>query len=111
APTDTRDGTGVKAVKKADGSGIEFVNDNADGPTDNMKNIDLTVYVGNSAGERNTINYNANTGGFSPQGGNLTTAQNDTDWIAGVAQVGQPQNVKVVTAHKYIYSSNPVDIG
>ncbi|ELW4818191.1 flagellar hook protein FlgE [Campylobacter coli] len=109
APTDTRDGTGVKAVKKADGSGIEFVNDNADGTTDNMKNIDLTVNVGNSAGERNTIIYNANTGVFSPQGGNLTTAQNDTDWIAGVAQVG-PQNVKVVTAHKYIYSSNPVTI-
>lgn len=110
APTDTRDGTGVKAVKKADGSGIEFVNDNADGTTDNMKNIDLTVNVGNSAGERNTIIYNANTGVFSPQGGNLTTAQNDTDWIAGVARVGQPQNVKVVTAHKYIYSSNPVTI-
>lgn len=110
APTDTRDGTGVKAVKKADGSGIEFVNNNADGTTDNMKNIDLTVNVGNSAGERNTINYNANTGVFSPQGGNLTTAQNDTDWIAGAAQVGQPQNVKVVTAHKYIYSSNPVTI-
>ncbi|EOJ2138411.1 flagellar hook protein FlgE [Campylobacter jejuni] len=111
APTDTRDGTGVKAVKKADGSGIEFVNNNADGTTDNMKNIDLTVNVGNSAGERNTINYNANTGVFSPQGGNLTTAQNDTDWIAGaVAQAGQPQNVKVVTAHKYIYSSNPVTI-
>ncbi|EAI0390847.1 flagellar hook protein FlgE [Campylobacter jejuni] len=110
APTDTRDGTGVRAVKKADGSGIEFVNDNADGTTDNMKNIDLTVNVGNSAGERNTINYDANTGVFSPQGGNLTTAQNDTDWIAGAAQVGQPQNVKVVTAHKYIYSSNPVTI-
>ncbi|EOX9975041.1 flagellar hook protein FlgE [Campylobacter coli] len=110
APTDTRDGTGVKAVKKADGSGIEFVNDNADGTTDNMKNIDLTVNVGNSAGERNTINYDVNTGVFSPQGGNLTTAQNDTDWIAGAAQAGQPQNVKVVTAHKYIYSSNPVTI-
>lgn len=110
APTDTRDGTGVKAVKKADGSGIEFVNDNADGTTDNMKNIDLTVNSGNSAGEISTIAYNAATGAFSPQG-NLTTAQNDTDWIAGAAQVGQPQNVKVVTAHKYIYSSNPVDIG
>lgn len=110
APTDTRDGTGVKAVKKADGSGIEFVNNNADGTTDNMKNIDLTVNVGNSAGERNTINYNANTGVFFPQGGNLITAQNNTDWIAGLAQVGQPQNVKVVTAHKYIYSSNPVTI-
>ncbi|EAK2936805.1 flagellar hook protein FlgE [Campylobacter coli] len=110
APTDTRDGTGVKAVKKADGSGIEFVNDNADGTTDNMKNIDLTVNSGNSAGEISTIAYNAATGAFSPQG-NLTTAQNNTSWITGTAQVGQPQNVKVVTAHKYIYSSNPVDIG
>lgn len=109
APTDTRDGTGVKAVKKADGSGIEFVNDNADGTTDNMKNIDLTVNVGNSAGEISTIAYNAATGAFSPQG-NLTTAQNNTSWITGAAQAGQPQNVKVVTAHKYIYSSNPVTI-
>lgn len=109
APTDTRDGTGVKAVKKADGSGIEFVNDNADGTTDNMKNIDLTVNVGNSAGEISTIAYNAATGAFSPQG-NLTTAQNNTSWITGIAQAGQPQNVKVVTAHKYIYSSNPVTI-
>ncbi|HEB7544797.1 flagellar hook protein FlgE [Campylobacter coli] len=107
APTDTRDGTGVRAVKKADGSGIEFVNDNADGTTDNMKNIDLTVNSGNSAGERNTIDYDTNTGTFSA---NLTTAQNDTDWIAGNGGV-QPQNVKIVTAHKYIYSSNPVDIG
>lgn len=109
APTDTRDGTGVKAVKKADGSGIEFVNDNADGTTDNMKNIDLTVNSGNSAGEISTIAYNAATGAFSPQG-NLTTAQNNTSWIIGTAQAGQPQNVKVVTAHKYIYSSNPVTI-
>ncbi|HEB9333549.1 TPA: flagellar hook protein FlgE [Campylobacter coli] len=109
APTDTRDGTGVKAVKKADGSGIEFVNDNADGTTDNMKNIDLTVNVGNSAGEINTIAYNAATGTFSPQGGNLTTAQNNTSWIAGNGG-GQPQNVKIVTAHKYIYSSNPVSL-
>ncbi|EDO7276772.1 flagellar hook protein FlgE [Campylobacter coli] len=108
APTDTRDGTGVKAVKKADGSGIEFVNDNADGTTDNMKNIDLTVNSGNSAGERSTINYDAATGAFSPQG-NLTTAQNDTSWITGNGG-GQPQNIKIITAHKYIYSSNPVTI-
>lgn len=109
APTDTRDGTGVRAVKKADGSGIEFVNDNSDGTTDNMKNIDLTVNAENSAGEISTITYDATTGAFSPQG-NLTTAQNNTSWIAGNGG-GQPQNVKIVTAHKYIYSSNPVDIG
>ncbi|EQA3492138.1 flagellar hook protein FlgE [Campylobacter coli] len=108
APTDTRDGTGVKAVKKADGSGIEFVNDNADGTTDNMKNIDLTVNSGNSAGERSTINYDATTGAFSPQG-NLTIAQNDTSWITGNGG-GQPQNIKIITAHKYIYSSNPVTL-
>lgn len=108
APTDTRDGTGVKAVKKADGSGIEFVNDNADGTTDNMKNIDLTVNSRNSAGERSTINYDATTGAFSPQG-NLTTAQNDTSWITGNGG-GQPQNIKIITAHKYIYSSNPVTL-
>ncbi|EIQ8986573.1 flagellar hook protein FlgE [Campylobacter coli] len=108
APTDTRDGTGVKAVKKADGSGIEFVNDNADGTTDNMKNIDLTVNSGNSAGEISTIAYNAATGAFSPQG-NLTTAQNNTSWITGNGG-GQPQNIKIITAHKYIYSSNPVTI-
>lgn len=108
APTDTRDGTGVKAVKKADGSGIEFVNDNADGTTDNMKNIDLTVNSGNSAGEISTIAYNAATGAFSPQG-NLTTAQNNTSWITGNGG-GQPQNIKIITAHKYIYSSNPVTL-
>ncbi|MDF7069996.1 hypothetical protein NLR34_24960, partial [Escherichia coli] len=28
APTDARQGTGVRAVKNADGSGIDFVNDN-----------------------------------------------------------------------------------
>ncbi|MBZ7961944.1 flagellar hook protein FlgE, partial [Campylobacter sp. RM9930] len=105
-----RDGTGVKAVKKADGSGIEFVNDNSNGTTDNMKNIDLTVNVGNSAGERNTINYDQDTGKFSAQGGNLTTAQNDTDWIPGTATVGNPQNVKIITAHKYIYSSSQQNI-
>ena len=74
-----------------------------------MKNIDLTVNSGNSAGEISTIAYNAATGAFSPQG-NLTTAQNNTSWITRTAQAGQPQNVKVVTAHKYIYSSNPVTI-
>nr|AAC45551.1 hook protein [Campylobacter coli] len=109
APTDTRDGTGVKAVKKADGSGIEFVNDNADGTTDNMENIDLTVNSGNSAGEISTIAYNAATGAFSPQG-NLTTAQNNTSWITGTAQAVNRKMLKWWTAHKYIYSSNPVTI-
>ncbi|MCC9487760.1 hypothetical protein JHR23_09710, partial [Campylobacter jejuni] len=65
APTDTRDGTGVKAVKKADGSGIEFVNDNADGTTDNMKNIDLVVKQTNTAGERFRVTWNQQNQNFT----------------------------------------------
>ncbi|XGQ69790.1 flagellar hook protein FlgE [Campylobacter hepaticus] len=104
APTDTRDGTGVRAVKKADGSGIEFINDNSNGTTDNMKNIDLTVNTGNQAGEKNTINYDTNTGIFSVN--NLTTANTNTNWITD-----NGNRVTIITAHKYIYSSNPIDIG
>lgn len=107
APTDTRDGTGVKAVKKSDGTGFELVNDNADGTTDNMKNIDLTVNAGNTAGELATINlkndgsndFDWNNIAFTPA---TATASN---WIADGTN-----SAKVITAHKYIYSSNPVDL-
>lgn len=109
APTDTRDGTGVKAVKKADGSGIEFVNDNADGTTDNMKNINLTVNQANTAGERHTITWNAGNNNFTAasakQGANSV-------WIPTAANVnGNAESIQIITAHKYVYSSNPVDIG
>lgn len=110
APTDTRDGTGVKAVKKADGSGIEFVNDNSDGTTDNMKNIDLTVNTANTAGEIQSLTYNQQTDSFSTAG--LTPAGQDSDWFNdNLANNGVNNRVQVITAHKYIYSSNPVDIG
>ncbi|RTJ67860.1 flagellar hook protein FlgE [Campylobacter jejuni] len=110
APTDTRDGTGVKAVKKADGSGIEFVNDNSDGTTDNMKNIDLTVNTANTAGEIQNLTYNKQTDSFSTTG--LTTAEQDSHWFNdNLANNGVNNRVQVITAHKYIYSSNPVDIG
>lgn len=110
APTDTRDGTGVKAVKKADGSGIEFVNDNSDGTTDNMKNIDLTVNTANTAGEIQNLTYNKQTDSFSTTG--LTPAGQDSDWFNdNLANNGVNNRVQVITAHKYIYSSNPVDIG
>ncbi|RTJ00198.1 flagellar hook protein FlgE [Campylobacter jejuni] len=110
APTDTRDGTGVKAVKKADGSGIEFVNDNSDGTTDNMKNIDLTVNTANTAGEIQNLTYNKQTDSFSTTG--LTTAGQDSHWFNdNLANNGVNNRVQVITAHKYIYSSNPVDIG
>lgn len=109
APNDTRDGTGVKAVKKADGSGIEFVNDNADGTTDNMKNINLTVNQANTAGERHTITWNAGNNNFTAvsakQGANSV-------WIPTAANVnGNAESIQIITAHKYVYSSNPVDIG
>ncbi|ECY9887267.1 flagellar hook protein FlgE [Campylobacter coli] len=109
APTDTRDGTGVKAVKKADGSGIEFVNDNADGTTDNMKNINLTVNQANTAGERHTITWNAGNNNFT-----AASAKNDANsvWIPTAANVnGNAESIQIITAHKYVYSSNPVDIG
>ncbi|EDO9059393.1 flagellar hook protein FlgE [Campylobacter coli] len=109
APTDTRDGTGVKAVKKADGSGIEFVNDNADGTTDNMKNINLTVNQANTAGERHTITWNAGNNNFT-----AASAKNSANsvWIPTAANVnGNAESIQIITAHKYVYSSNPVDIG
>lgn len=109
APTDTRDGTGVKAVKKADGSGIEFVNDNADGTTDNMKNINLTVHQANTAGERHQINWVAANNNFT-----ATSPKNNANsvWIPTAANVnGNAESIQIITAHKYVYSSNPVDIG
>ncbi|EON1910846.1 flagellar hook protein FlgE [Campylobacter jejuni] len=109
APNDTRDGTGVKAVKKADGSGIEFVNDNADGTTDNMKNINLTVNQANTAGERHAITWNAGNNNFT-----AVSAKNGANsvWIPTAANVnGNAESIQIITAHKYVYSSNPVDIG
>lgn len=109
APTDTRDGTGVKAVKKSDGTGIEFVNSNADGTTDNMKNIDLTVNSNNSAGEIQTVNYDTAQQKFTI--GNMNTAKTNSAWITGNNNGNTGgENVKVITAHKYIYSSSPVDL-
>ncbi|WP_306181835.1 flagellar hook protein FlgE [Campylobacter jejuni] len=108
APTDTRDGTGVKAVKKADGSGIEFVNDNADGTTDNMKNIDLTVNQTNTAGELHNVTYDRNTDKFTA---NSLKNNGNSNWIdVNGAVVGTTERAQVITAHKYIYSSNPVTL-
>lgn len=129
APTDTRDGTGVRAVKKADGSGIEFVNDNADGTTDNMKNINLSVLDTNTAGElwnaswdaaESKFTFSQNNGAGLPaidkNGSSLWTATNITytpepPAAATNIQLTGGLTAEVITAHKYIYSSNPVDIG
>ncbi|EAJ4864790.1 flagellar hook protein FlgE [Campylobacter jejuni] len=107
APTDTRDGTGVKAVKKADGSGIEFVNDNADGTTDNMKNIDLVVKQTNTAGERFRVTWNQQKQNFTAA---TVKANGNSAWITGGTAGLTEERVQIITAHKYVYSSTPVNI-
>lgn len=109
APTDTRAGTGVKAVAKANGAGIEFVNDNADGTTDNMKNIRLNVNAGNTAGEARDMTWDVATSAFTasatPDPNPADPGNPETSWIDGA------MNVEIITAHKYIYTSTPTDIG
>lgn len=111
APTDAREGTGVRAVKNADGSGIDFVNDNADGTTDNMKNINLVVNANNTAGEAWTATWNAATNTFNQY---TQIQQNNASlWTATGGQAGTQNNLtggrsaQIITAHKYIYSSSP----
>ncbi|EAL7433871.1 flagellar hook protein FlgE [Campylobacter jejuni] len=111
APTDARQGTGVRAVKNADGSGIDFVNDNADGTTDNMKNINLVVNANNTAGEAWTATWNAATNTFNQY---TQMQQNNASlWTATGGQAGTQNNLtggrsaQIITAHKYIYSSSP----
>ncbi|HEE8973903.1 flagellar hook protein FlgE [Campylobacter jejuni] len=111
APTDARQGTGVRAVKNADGSGIDFVNDNADGTTDNMKNINLVVNATNTAGEAWTATWDAATNTFNQY---TTIQQNNASlWTATGGQAGTANNLtggrsaQIITAHKYIYSSSP----
>ncbi|EAH9443595.1 flagellar hook protein FlgE [Campylobacter jejuni] len=111
APTDAREGTGVRAVKNADGSGIDFVNDNADGTTDNMKNINLVVNANNTAGEAWTATWNATTNTFNQY--TLIQQNNASLWTATGGQAGTQNNLtggrsaQIITAHKYIYSSSP----
>ncbi|EAH6207426.1 flagellar hook protein FlgE [Campylobacter jejuni] len=111
APTDARQGTGVRAVKNADGSGIDFVNDNADGTTDNMKNINLVVNANNTAGEAWIATWNAATNTFNQY---TQIQQNNASlWTATGGQAGTQNNLtggrsaQIITAHKYIYSSSP----
>lgn len=111
APTDAREGTGVRAVKNADGSGIDFVNDNADGTTDNMKNINLVVNANNTAGEAWIATWNAATNTFNQY--TLIQQNNASLWTATGGQAGTQNNLtggrsaQIITAHKYIYSSSP----
>ncbi|MBK1972448.1 flagellar hook protein FlgE, partial [Campylobacter sp. TTU_617] len=113
ASNDTRQGTGVKAVKNADGSGIDFINDNSDGTTDSMKNINLVVNSDNTAGEVWTATW---TDGADGAEGSFTFTQvqqnNASLWTATSGNIGTQDNLQggrnaqVITAHKYIYSSS-----
>lgn len=125
APTDTRDGTGVRAVKNANGSGIDFVNDNAAGTTDNMKNINLIVNANNTAGElwnavwdNNNQTFTFNQG--NAQGTPIINKNNSSLWtatniiftpqppqVATNVQLTGELNAQIITAHKYIYNSSP----
>ncbi|WP_417903763.1 flagellar hook protein FlgE [Campylobacter sp. LH-2024] len=112
-PTDSREGTGVKAVKNKDGTGIDFINTNADGTTDNMKNIDLTVNNANTAGELWNIKTKKDNGSdifdwdnTNPVG---SVNNNGTHWIQGDGK-DKTHNIHIVTAHKYVYTSSPVDL-
>lgn len=108
-PADGRDGTGVIATKKEDGSGITFTNQNSNGTTDNMKNIDLQINTGNQAGELQNVPVANGNFNWNAMNLNSLAAQGDSKWIAGNFQ-NNGNRVKVVTAHKYVYSSNPVQI-
>lgn len=108
-PADGRDGTGVIATKKEDGSGITFTNQNSNGTTDNMKNIDLQINTGNQAGELQNVPVANGNFNWNAMNLNSLAAQVDSKWIAGNFQ-NNGNRVKVVTAHKYVYSSNPVQI-
>ncbi|HEG5337410.1 TPA: flagellar hook protein FlgE [Campylobacter jejuni] len=125
APTDTRDGTGVRAVKNANGSGIDFVNDNAAGTTDNMKNINLIVNANNTAGELWNAVWNNNSQTFTFNQGNAqgtpTINKNNSSLWTAVDIMFTPQppqaatnveltgklDAQIITAHKYIYNSSP----
>lgn len=122
-PTDARQGTGVVASKKPDGTGIQFTNRNENGTTDNMKNINLTVNPANQAGEITNAVWDNGNQTFTFQHGNQQAGPGSANtnniggrvgqstWTIGSAPAGQVRNnVEIITAHKYTYSSSPQNI-
>ncbi|EPV7516729.1 flagellar hook protein FlgE [Campylobacter upsaliensis] len=122
-PTDARQGTGVVASKKSDGTGIQFTNRNENGTTDNMKNINLTVNPANQAGEITNAVWSNTSQTFTFQHGNQQAGPGSANtnniggrvgqstWTIGSAPAGQVRNnVEIITAHKYTYTSTPVQI-
>lgn len=92
---------------------MTFTNDNSTGTTAKSKNLNITINEGNTAGSQVSTN-------DKPQDGNITLNSQGQDaniraWLGTDGTDGTngniKKNVKVVTAHEYIYSSNSVDIG
>lgn len=94
--------TGVEVSISSDKKSLIFTNRNANGTEDNMKNIDLTVNVGNQAGELWSIDNTQNPIAYTP---GAATANNST-WFTAANQNSE----KVITAHRYEYSHSAVDI-
>lgn len=90
-----------------------FTNDNSTGTTAKSKNLDIRVGGDNTVGAQVTIN---NTPGDNPDDvivlNNGAFSGNPMAAILGIDDRNQMKNnVQVVTAHEYIYSSSGVDIG
>lgn len=105
--------TGVQVTVSADKKQLIFTNRNANGTEDNMKNINLSVGTGNTAGEIWTVPA-VGVDGNRPLG-NYTTAvnggkdnpnNNNTAWIA----TANDMDKTIITAHRYEYSSSAVNI-
>ena len=103
--------TGIEVSASADKKGIVLTNRNTNGTEDNMKNINLTINSGNTAGELWNIDLRA-AGADTRVEGDYTYNQGVKDnpnttnsaWIIG------PNNKEIITAHRYEYSSSPVNI-
>lgn len=105
--------TGVEVSVSADKKQLIFTNRNANGTEDNMKNINLSVGTGNTAGEIWTVpavgvdgnrplaNYSTAVNGDKDNPNN-----NNTAWIA----TAQDMDKTIITAHRYEYSSSAVNI-
>lgn len=101
----TQTGTGVTAQQSADGKNIIFTNTNANsGDGDEMKNINLVINQANTAGESWNVTAVANnTRTYTALTKNATGT--DTTWTAG-----QTNEISVITAHRYQYSSSSIEI-
>lgn len=95
--------TGVDV--QANGNGLTFTNRNANGTEDSMKNINLVVNAGNTAGENWNMTWNAGVGG-APGSYAYTSAKgvaNNTTWTAP-----NTNSMEIITAHRYQYSSSTI---